>query len=103
MPYEFDVLYVREKGIASKISRKLKGRGFDAVLLSHPSAVGVLYTCINIGTQDAFVITSRAAAERYDVVLAKTEEFDEEVPKSVLNVTIKDKIGFIDAHRVIRS
>jgi hypothetical protein len=100
--YSFDVMYVKEKQMLARIGNLISRRNYDydAVLLSHPSAVGMLFTCILCSTGDVSVITSREAARRFKVLQARQEIFDEEVPKTVLNAQLKDKLEYIDKHRI---
>ena len=92
--FKVDVIMVNEKGVLNKLTRALKGRDCDAMLLSHPAARGILYTVINFKENTAAVISTREAARRYVVVSADTREFTEDVARSVLDKRVTEKAVF---------
>jgi len=96
--YKCDTVYVTERALTNRFKRLFKRTDYDAVLFSHPSAVGTLYTVL-----DAFggvhVITSREAGRRFNVVRAVTEEFKEDVAVVILNDAITDKWKYVEELR----
>ena len=97
--FSVDVIYCLERSLVKKLGRFFNKRDYDVILLSHPSAVGTLYTAVNLVDSSTHVVTSREAARRFDVVRAMTEQFGEDVAVKVLSHLIVDKAAYLELWR----